>query len=132
MLSNSVRTSQLLMFVSGLGFASSVGSLACHTSLAARPFVVCVFTCPFETATTLGHDLLRGIPYWFFGQVFFGGLVYQGQSTILFHNNCGFWALPPKAARPNNQDFLQTVWFLALVPQASTKPIGQKTTTGSL
>jgi hypothetical protein len=35
-------------------------------------------------------------------------------------------ALPPSAARPENHLFLDNVWFFALAPQASKKPLGPK------
>ena len=44
--------------------------------------------------------LLKGIPKWFFGQVFFGGLGYQGQKTTLFqetHCYLAWYPRPPKS-----------------------------------
>ncbi len=48
----------------------------------------------------------------------------------------GFWAKcfcwMPGVPRPTKDLFLENVWFLALVPQASKKTLGQKNTSGSL
>jgi hypothetical protein len=46
--------------------------------------------------------------------VFFGGLGYQGPKTTLFNENIGLLALPPSAARPINQYFIENVCFFDL------------------
>ncbi len=45
---------------------------------------------------------------------FFGGLGYPGQQTTLFFKKRLLLALPPAAAKPNNQSFLEKVWFVGL------------------
>ncbi len=58
---------------------------------------------------------------------FLGGLGYQGQTTTQCQGRSGLLALPPSAAGPTNHSLLEMVCcFLALVPQASKKPRGQK------
>ena len=72
----------------------------------------------------------KEIPKLFFGQV----VVWKPgvpKPTHVEETN-GSLALPPKAARPKNDSLPEDVWFLALVPQASKKALGQKTTSGSL
>jgi hypothetical protein len=46
---------------------------------------------------------LKGIPEWFVGQVFFGGLGHRGQKNMIFLNIYGLLALVPQAS---NKDHL--------------------------
>ncbi len=66
-----------------------------------------------------------------FCHIVFGGLGHQGQNTTDFPEHNCVLALPPKAAEPKNKMSLRMCSFVALVPQASIKPLGQKSTSGS-
>ncbi len=71
--------------------------------------------------------LVKGVPKFFLATCFFGGQGYRGQTTTPFQEHNRLWALPPEAARPNNQYFPKDVWFFfALVPQASKNHLATK------
>ncbi len=55
----------------------------------------------------------------------------KAEKTHIFKNRVFLLALPPKAAEPHNICVWRLCGVLALVPKASKKPLGQKTTSGS-
>ncbi len=66
-------------------------------------------------------------PKWLFGQVFFGGLGYQGQKTTHVQKISGCLALPPKAARPQNHYVPEQVCFFGLcTPGLNKKRFAKK------
>ncbi len=73
---------------------------------------------------------VKGIPKGFLAKLFLGGLGYQGQQTTHFQKHTGVLALPPKAARPKNNDVHRNVWFVGLGTPGLQKTLGQKNTSG--
>ncbi len=69
---------------------------------------------------------VAGIPKLFLGQVFFGGLGYQGKKNTQLAETNGCLALPPKATRPQNRYLPESVWLFGSVPQASKKHVAKK------
>ncbi len=66
-------------------------------------------------------------------ECFLGGLGYQGQTKSFVEGDIVFWGLAAeggKARKPVLSWKFEV--YVALVPQASKKPLGQYTTTGSL
>jgi hypothetical protein len=72
------------------------------------------------------------MPKWLFGHaVFWMPGVPRPKNTHCQANNC-FWAMPLKAARPQNHDFRQTCMvFWPWYPRPPQKPLGRKNTSGS-
>ncbi len=63
--------------------------------------------------TSVTHDCSKGSRSGFLAKCFFGGLGY-GRQTTLVQETRGLLALPPLAARPTSQYFLEEVWLSGL------------------
>ncbi len=121
--------------------AVAVEETAGHTGLcrssrdAWSRFLVCPNSV-VNRAPLAGTDFSKGsrsgfVAKWFFSQVFWK-LGVRRHTNHTSYGKSGCLALPPKAARPHNYDFIEKVFFLAVVPQASKKHLANKSTTGSL
>ncbi len=77
-------------------------------------------------STTKENTCFKGIPKCLFGQVFFGGLGYQGQQIPHFPKTAVFLALPPKAAKPNKQLFLKHVVLWPWYPRRPKNHLAKK------
>ncbi len=79
--------------------------------------------------------LSSGASYWWCAVLYQTRLVSQRDPEVFF-GQVFFWG--PGVPRPRNHTvsgnhyFLKICFFLALIPQAFKKPLGQKTTSGSL
>ncbi len=68
----------------------------------------------------------KEIPKWGLGYKIPKNLGYKIPKTTLCPDASGFWALPPKAARPKTHVSGKCVFLLAFAPQASQKSVAKK------
>ncbi len=87
-------------------------------------FVLCSVylevVCPRPRYTSKGSQSVL------FGQVFFGGLGYQGQTPHMFRKRVVFWPCRRRLQGQHTILFMNMCGFLALVPQASKNNLTNK------